>query len=75
MVKGAIRVLGCDCAMATSGIAGPDGGTPDKPVGTIWVAAAVKDRVLSECFHFGKVREQNMLRTTNAAFLMLLKML
>ncbi|MCC8095939.1 MAG: CinA family nicotinamide mononucleotide deamidase-related protein [Tannerellaceae bacterium] len=75
MVTGAIRVLGCDCTVATSGIAGPDGGTQDKPVGTIWIAAAVKDKVITECYHFGKVREQNIIRASNAALLMLLKML
>lgn len=40
MAQGACRVLRADCAVATSGVAGPDGGTPDKPVGTICIAAA-----------------------------------
>ena len=39
MVKGAMKSMNSDCAIATSGIAGPTGGTPDKPVGTIWIAA------------------------------------
>jgi nicotinamide-nucleotide amidase len=75
MAAGAIKQLGCDCAVATSGIAGPDGGTPDKPVGTIWIASAVGERIVSECHHFSTIREQNILRSANMALLMLLTLL
>lgn len=75
MALGAIRQLGCDCSVATSGIAGPDGGTPDKPVGTVWIAAAIGTEVISECYQFSSIREQNILRSSNMALLMLLNLL
>jgi competence/damage-inducible protein CinA C-terminal domain len=75
MALGAIRQLGCDCSVATSGIAGPDGGTPDKPVGTVWIAAAIGSEVVSECYQFSSIREQNILRSSNMALLMLLNLL
>lgn len=42
MANGALRISGADVAIAVSGIAGPDGGVPGKPVGTVWFAAAVR---------------------------------
>jgi nicotinamide-nucleotide amidase len=42
MAEGALRVSGATVALAVSGIAGPDGGTPDKPVGTVWFCAAAR---------------------------------
>lgn len=75
MALGAIRTLGCDCAVATSGIAGPGGGTAEKPVGTVWIAAALKDKVVSECFHFGTEREENIRQAARTALRMLKEML
>jgi len=75
MAMGAIRVLGCDCSVATSGIAGPGGGTAEKPVGTVWIAAAMKGEVKSECFHFKGDRLQIIKQSVNTALRMLLEMI
>lgn len=75
MVLGAIRTLGCDCAVATSGIAGPGGGTQDKPVGTVWIAAAWGDRVVSKCYHFGIHRSENIRQSAQAALRLLFSLL
>ena len=74
MAKGALRVLGCDLAIATSGIAGPGGGTPEKPIGTTWIAIANKNEVISKQYAFNTTREQNIQRTVNMALMLLLEM-
>ncbi|WP_421919474.1 competence/damage-inducible protein A [Marinifilum sp.] len=60
MALGAKRVLSTDYALATSGIAGPDGGTDEKPVGTVWIALAGDFGVKSEKLELYKVRERNI---------------
>ena len=71
MAQGAMRTLSCDCAIATSGIAGPTGGTTDKPVGTVWIAVACGERVIAKEYHFSPIRAQNIQRATNAGLLMM----
>ena len=64
MVKGAITLMGTDLAIATSGIAGPTGGTPEKPVGTIWVAVGNQNMVKTRLINAGKDRVKNIQYTT-----------
>ena len=71
MAKGAQKVLQADYAIATTGIAGPDGGTDEKPVGTVWIAIATPFGVKSKKFQFGDSRERNIIRSAMAAFGML----
>jgi nicotinamide-nucleotide amidase len=75
MAKGVRNLLKSDLAVATSGIAGPTGGTPDKPVGTVWIAACSDAKMISKEYHFGELREQNIDRATQAAMLLLKEIL
>ena len=71
MAAGAVRHFKTDYAIAVSGIAGPDGGTPEKPVGTVWIALASHDKVFARLFHFGNKRTQNIERSAIAALTMI----
>ena len=75
MVDGVARLMRSDCAIATSGIAGPDGGTRLKPVGTVWMAARVHDKVAIECRHFDGDRGTVIESATNHALVMLINLL
>jgi len=75
MAEGVRKLLRSDVAIATSGIAGPTGGTTDKPVGTVWIAVCSEEVMVSREFHFGSLRDQNILRATQASILMLKEIL
>lgn len=75
MVSGVCKVMNTDCAISTSGIAGPGGAEPGKPVGTVWIAAKAADKVVSQCFHFPGDRERVINRATNEGIKLLLKLL
>lgn len=75
MVAGLQRAMNVDCAIATSGIAGPDGGTPDKPVGTVWIAVRCGERQSAECARFNGGRSNIIERATGRALLMLIDLL
>lgn len=75
MAQHARQILQTDYAIATSGIAGPTGGTQDKPVGMVWIAVASPSETISKEYHFGQLREQNINRATQAALYMLLQQL
>ncbi|MGB3005941.1 MAG: nicotinamide-nucleotide amidohydrolase family protein, partial [Chitinophagaceae bacterium] len=67
MVKGAIKILGVDFAVATSGIMGPDGGTGEKPVGTVWIAVGNKEKTASLKLNLRFDRQRNISITANNA--------
>ena len=69
------RRMGVDCAIATSGIAGPGGGSEEKPVGTVWIAVRCGDKCLTECNMFKGSRSYVIERATQRALMMLVGLL
>lgn len=75
MAAGARCALGCDCAVATSGIAGPGGGSPGKPVGTVWIAAATPSATRTQLLHLPGDREAIAGAAAARALMLLINML
>lgn len=75
MALGAMHLLDSQCAIATTGIAGPDGGTSENPVGTVWIAVTVKEKKESRRFFFKGDRQQIVRQSSLHALQMLWDML
>jgi nicotinamide-nucleotide amidase len=75
MVQGALDLLKTDLAIAISGVAGPDGGTPEKPVGTIWIAIGDKNKTKTYQLNLWKDRMKNIEYTTTVALNVIRKFL
>jgi nicotinamide-nucleotide amidase len=71
MTKGVLLKLNCDIAIATSGIAGPTGGTNEKPIGTVWIACGNKTNICTQKLQLGENRAKNIETSTILALNML----
>jgi len=73
MADGMRRLASTDYAVAVTGIAGPTGGTPEKPVGTVWIAVASARGIVAEKHRFADDRQVNILRSASTALNLLRK--
>jgi len=75
MARGVRKLFGADLGLAVSGVAGPDGGTPEKPVGTVWLGASLGDRTLSEKLSLTGSRDEIRARSAWRLLVMGLRLL
>ncbi len=73
MALGARKLFDTDWALSTTGVAGPDGGSPDKPVGTVWIGLADRDGVFSRVLHLSGMRSAVRTEAVRAVLEMLLE--
>ncbi len=73
MAEGVKRLTSADCAIATSGVAGPGGGTEEKPVGTVWIGIATPERTIARKFAFSFTRERNIAKAAVKAMELLME--
>lgn len=71
MAQGTRRLMEADFGIATTGVAGPSGGTAQTPVGTVWIGLATPNGVVSQCCHFGKGRRKVISQASKEAYQML----
>ncbi len=70
MVRGVCKLMRTDIGIAVSGVAGPGGGSEEKPVGTVWIAVGTKDRTTTKRLNLTEWRDQNIqLSAIEAIFL------
>ncbi len=75
MAESVRKQLNTDFSIATSGVAGPSGGSAEKPVGTVWMAWSTPNGTYAECFHLGKLREQITDRACTKALVKMIELL
>ena len=67
MARGVIAAMGAHCGISVTGVAGPDGGTREKPVGTVWIGIALPTSTTSRMYHFNGNREEVREQTVTTA--------
>jgi PncC family amidohydrolase len=73
MAQGVAAVTNADCGISVTGVAGPSGGTPEKPVGTVWVAVSLPSGMTSRLYNFSGNRDEVREQAVQAALALFLE--